>query len=250
MAILSAAKGLVIFQNAGFRGGRVLSFERTRKMTEIYALYSTQDGRVRYVGQSGDSALRFKEHQRGSLFTWFHRQWRQGYLVRRALLEVCDYDDRHSVEQKWIRRFPPSDLLNRRKLRPWWLPPVGKPPVVPEIVSYMRRHISNVDGFRGVQCDCQTDYYRVLVYNGRWVEWLKTGDELPGGSEPIWFSDLAQAVNARDKIHRALRGPASWHRTKLPLLRISLLMNARRQEDVIASAAWEQERYQKEGYVW
>jgi hypothetical protein len=35
-------------------------------MTKIYALYSTRDGRVRHVGQSGDHAFRFKEHLRSA----------------------------------------------------------------------------------------------------------------------------------------------------------------------------------------
>jgi hypothetical protein len=92
--------------SSGCRVGRVLSFERTREMAEIYGLYTTRNGLVRYVGQSGDRAQRLKEHQRGSLFRWFHHEWRQGYLVQCALLEVCDDDDRHSVEQKWIWHFP------------------------------------------------------------------------------------------------------------------------------------------------
>jgi hypothetical protein len=223
-------------------------------MAEIYALYSTRDGRVRYVGRSGDCALRFKDHLRSAerskenplLDTWFHQEWGDRYLVRYALLDVCDYDKRGDVEKKWIWRFPGADLLNQRNRFSWWNP---KPPVIPEIVKYMRSPISNVDGFRGVHYDCDTGYYRVLVYNRRWVKWLE-GDELPGGSAPIWFSDLARAVNARDKIHRAPRGPADWHRRKLPLIRISLLMKGRCQEDIIASGAWEEARYRKEGYVW
>jgi hypothetical protein len=68
---------------------------------EIYALYSTRDGRVRYVGQSGDSALRFKEHLRlegGPVSGWIRHEWRNGYLVQYAVLETCDYDNRHPVE--------------------------------------------------------------------------------------------------------------------------------------------------------
>jgi hypothetical protein len=207
-------------------------------MAGIYALYSTRDGRVRYVGQSGDCALRFKDHLRSAerskenplLDTWFHQEWGDGYLVRYALLEVCDYDKRGDVEKKWIWRFPGADLLNQRNRFSWLNP---KPPVIAEIVKYMRSHISNVHGFRGVHYDCQTDYYRVLVYNGRWVEWLNTGDELPGGSAPIWFSDLAAALSARNNEED------SYH----------ALMKARRQEDIIASAAREEERLRTEGWV-
>jgi hypothetical protein len=96
----------------------------------------------------------------------------------------------------------------------------------------MRRHKFNVDGFRGVTYDSEWGYYRVLVCDGYWVRWLE-GDELPGGSASIWFSDLARAVSARDNEERCYRD----------------LMEARRREDIIASAEWEQERIQTEGYA-
>jgi hypothetical protein len=88
----------------------------------------------------------------------------------------------------------------------------------------MRRHKSNVGGFRGVHYDCQSGYYRVLVYNGYWVRWLE-GDELPGGSASIWFPDLAQALNARDRKHPQ-----------------QALMEARRREDIVVSETRERER--------
>jgi hypothetical protein len=202
-------------------------------MAEIYALYSTRDGRVRYVGQSGDcAALRFKEHLRSwgcPLKEWFHREWRDGYLVRYAVLETCDYDMRHGTETTWIWRFPSSDLLNRHKQRPWYWQTV-RPPVIPVIKKYMRRHSFNVEGFRGVSYDHDVGYYRVLVYSGSGVRWLR-GDELPGGSADIWFSDLARALNVRDGKYP--------HR---------LRMQARRWKDIIASRAREQERIREEGY--
>jgi hypothetical protein len=196
---------------------------------EIYALYSTRDGRVRYVGQSGDRTLRFKEHLRSAetwpngcpLNKWFQHEWRHGYPVRYALVDVCDYNTRHAAETNWIWRFPRSDLLNRHKRRPWWLSE-PKPPVIPEIVGYRRQRIFNVGGFRGVHYDRHEGHYRVLRYNGYRVYWLQ-GDELPGGSASIWFSDLARALNARDakEPHRAL-------------------MEARRRADIIVSQAREE----------
>jgi len=190
---------------------------------EIYALYSTRDGRVRYIGQSGDRTLRFKEHLRSAetlpslcpLDRWFHHEWRHGYLVRYALLEVCDYDQRHAVETKWIWRFPGSDLLNRRKQRPWWS--AIRPPVIAEINKYMRRHVFNVEGFRGVHYDCQVGCYRVLIYNGHWVKWLE-GDDTIWDDESVWFSDLARALDARDNKEHSNRA----------------LIEARRQKDIRA----------------
>jgi hypothetical protein len=207
---------------------------------EVYALYSTRDGRVRYVGQSGDRIARFKDHKRCAesrprrclLDRWFHQEWRDGYLVRHARLEVCDYNKRDQEETKWIWRFPWADLLNQRKWPPWWEPQVRKPPRVAEIDGYMRRYI-NVSGFRGVNYDCQTGYYRVLVYNGHWVKWLE-GDELPGGSASIWFSDLAQALSARDSEQDSYQA----------------LMKDRREADIISAHEREQERVARGEDLW
>jgi hypothetical protein len=208
-------------------------------MAEIYALWSTRDGRVRYVGESGDRLARFKEHagpwsSQFLIRRWFHHEWRHGYLIRHALLEVCPDDKRYEVEKEWIWRFPRADLLNLRKRRPWWNPTPGSLPRIREIENYRRRHKSNIDGFRGIHYDSHTGYFRVLVYNGDAAWWLK-GDELPGGSEAIWFSDLARAVSARDNEQDAYR----------------TLMKSRRREDIIAGHAREQERFRTEqGFIW
>jgi hypothetical protein len=62
-------------------------------MAEVYALYSSRDGVVRYVGQTGgDCSDRFKQHQRqaerrwaaSTLKGWFHSEWKAGYLVKCA----------------------------------------------------------------------------------------------------------------------------------------------------------------------
>jgi hypothetical protein len=210
-------------------------------MAEIYALYSTWDGLVRYVGESsGDRATRFKEHLRSAesrpdgcpLSRWFHQQWRRGYQVRHALLEVCDCDKRLQLEADWIKRFPRDDLLNRRKKAHVYLriggahvslpyrPP--NPPRIAEILSYMRRY-KNVDGFPGIQNDRDTEYYRVLVYNGRWApRWLQD-DRLADGQ---WFSDLARAVSARDKQQDFYRA----------------LMKERHEADIVAARNRERER--------
>ena len=152
---------------------------------------------------------------------WFHQEWRDGYPVRYALLEECDDGERHQVEERWIWRFPWADLLNRRKRPPWWQPQPLKPPRVDKIDDYMRRHRFNIEGRRGVHRERETGYYRVLVYNGRWVRWLEGGDE--GG---IWFSDLARALSARD-------GEEDFYRE---------LMKDRRQADIVAARAREEER--------
>lgn len=173
-------------------------------MAEIYGLYSAQDGIVRYVGQtSGTRDVRFKEHKRDAegpwtmphLCRWFHREWKCGFLIECALLQCCDYAERRRIETEWIRRFP--NLLNERKVRYWW-PPDHKPPTIPEIKKYIRRHIFNAGGFRGIQYWKEIDRYSVLVYNGGEPEWL-LGDAMPGGGGNIYFSDRTEALKARDK---------------------------------------------------
>jgi hypothetical protein len=47
----------------------------------------------------------------------------------------------------------------------------------------------------------------VLVYNGYYAHWLD-GDGAPGWEGDIWFSDLAQALTARNRFRRV--GHGSW----------------------------------------
>jgi hypothetical protein len=101
--------------------------------------------------------------------------------------------------------------------------------VVAEITKYMRGHIFNVDGFRGVHYSYDADCYRVLVYNGRWVKWLE-GDESVWDTRYIWFSDLARALDARDN-------EGHFNRS---------VMEARRFKDIIAAHMREQERLRTE----
>ncbi len=208
-------------------------------MAEIYALWSTRDGRVRYVGEFGDRLAQFKEHEgRWSnqylVRRWFHDEWRHGYLIGHALLDTCPYDKRYEVEREWIWRFPRADLLNVHKKRPWWNPTPASCTRVTEIDNYMRRHKSNFEGFHNIHYDSHMGYFRVLVYDGDAARWLE-GDELPGGSEPIWFSDLARAVSARDNEQHFYRA----------------LMKSRRREGIIEGQKREQERFRTEGgFVW
>ena len=170
-------------------------------MAEIYALYSSRNGIVRYVGETGGSCQdRFREHllySGGALRRWFLEEWQQGFPIRCALLEYCEYEARFDVETAWINKFP--TLLNERK-HYWW--PGRTPPKVQPIVKDMRRHLFNVGGFRGVHHDKQMDRFFVLIYTGRGFEWA-LGDEVPGLTASqggnIWFSDRTSAVKARDK---------------------------------------------------
>jgi hypothetical protein len=174
-------------------------------MAEIYALFSGRNGLVRYVGETGGAREdRFREHIKdrdSSLRGWFLEEWKQGYPIRCALLQWCEYEERFAVETAWINRSP--HLLNERKHYYW---SSVKPPRVPAIVKHMRRYRYNVGGFRGVHYDVQMDRYFVLIYTGsgrrHGFEWAR-GDEAPGLTASqggnIWFSDRTRALIARDK---------------------------------------------------
>lgn len=166
-------------------------------MAEIYGLYSARDGIVRYVGETGgERAARFKRHMRiefgryiTPVYTWLHAEWGEGYPVRCALLQWCPYAERLDVEREWISKFP--NLLNERKYRFRG----GRPPVIPEIKDYMRSHIFNCGGFRGIHYWKGIDRYAVFNCTGSWL----IGDEAPGWGGNIFFSDRTEALKARNK---------------------------------------------------
>ena len=176
-------------------------------MAEIYGLYSGRDGRVRYVGETGDSTLRFKEHLRtpsASVREWFHREWRDGYPIECGVLqESVDQDKRVRcrVERDWMEKFP--GLLNDRiSAYTRYMGARAKPPKILAITAYMRRYLCNVGGFRGIRWDRHWDRYQVLMYTGSGADWL-FGDEcdemMPGWGGNMWFADRTAALIARDK---------------------------------------------------
>lgn len=187
-------------------------------MAEIYGIFSTRDGLVRYVGQTiGDCQSRFDQHLREArypltaLHRWFHVEWRKGFPVRCGLLTSCDDTLRHRLETEWIGKFP--SLFNERKYNAWSAALMRKGPRVPSIEAYMRRHVFNVNGFRGVHYDIHKDRYFVLIYGGRSFEWM-LGDEAPGLTAHqggnIWFSDLSRALEARER-HRKNQPSIYWY---------------------------------------
>lgn len=184
-------------------------------MAEIYALFSGRDGAVRYVGQTlYPRKTRFEQHRRGAwerstqVQRWLINEWRHGFPVKCIRLEWCENSEREKRETAWIAKFP--DLLNDRKHTGWLgLKPRGpRPPKIPEIRKYMREHVFNVDGRRGIHYQISMDRYFVLICTGSNFEWV-IGDESPSTRGNIWFSDLASAENARDR-HRRYRPHLTW----------------------------------------
>lgn len=176
-------------------------------MFDIYALFSTRDHKVRYVGLTDGSYLfRFKQHKRGvalgrfipSVEIWMRGEWREGYPVECVRLHKVVAQERRQAEQvetEWMSKFPL--LLNERKYRYCG----NRPPTVPAIQEYKRTHRANCGGFRGVHWWGEVDRYSVLTESGEWLY----GDSAPGWNWDIFFSDHAEALEARDR-HRKRRG--------------------------------------------
>lgn len=98
-----------------------------------------------------------------------------------------------------MRKFP--NLLNDRK---YWFRG-GNPPVIPEIKNYMRSHVFNCGGFRGIHWWRQIDRYAVLTNRGEWL----LGDEAPGWGGNIFFSDRTEALKVRDR-YRHYQKHTNW----------------------------------------
>jgi hypothetical protein len=185
-------------------------------MAYIYALFSGRDGLVRYVGQTANTLeLRFKQHRKGNMYgysrvqDWMYGEWEAGFPVRIEKLEWCDYTQLDERETYWINRF--DGLLNTLKYyRPRWAARYREPvPKIPAITKYMRNHIFSAEGRRGIHYRRSIDMFYVLVPDRRDGFTYLEGDELPGGSGAIWFSDLARAENARDR-HRSFYRDRVW----------------------------------------
>jgi hypothetical protein len=170
-------------------------------MGEIYALFSTRNGMVRYVGKTtGTIARRFRQHAYDCesidtwVLGWLHQESKRGYPVEYVRLASCPDAECEVIETEWMNKFP--NLLNVRKYRLV----DGNPPVIPEIEKYMRSHLFNVNGFRGIHYSKQLERYSVFVYTGTPAgEWL-TGDEFPGCPQfgSFWFLNRTEALLARE----------------------------------------------------
>jgi hypothetical protein len=176
-------------------------------MAQIYGLYSTRDGIVRYVGQTGGAREdRFKEHERartGPLRRWFWNEWKHGFPVQSALLQYCNYEEREELETEWISRF--GNLLNKQKV----LYRGGAPQKIPEIEVHMRGHRFNVSGYRGIHRQVDRDRYCVLVLNTRSHYQHPSGPRWLLHDRSRWFPDLATALDARDR-HRQYAPEKYW----------------------------------------
>jgi len=88
-------------------------------MSYIYCLYSTEDGKPRYVGRASDRvSYRFKQHitaaldkEPGPLYDWMRDVWRRSHDVAVYMLQQDMVPkDVDLFEQYWIGQF--ADLLN------------------------------------------------------------------------------------------------------------------------------------------
>lgn len=175
-------------------------------MASVYALYSCRNGLVRYVGMTiGTADRRFDLHRRwhhdgsGVVRDWMFREWGDGFPVRIEVLERCESSQVGDRETYWMNLF--DNLLNQRKYFRPGLPPHRRLPTpkVPAIAKYVRNHTFNFEGRLGIHYRHSIDMYFVLVPDRDEELRPLIGDELPGGSRAMWFSDLARANNARDR---------------------------------------------------
>lgn len=88
-------------------------------MGEIYGLYSTRDGQIRYVEQTEYTArkrldlivTKALEREPGALYDWIREEWRADHDVRaRVLQDDIVPADLEMFEQYWIEQF--GGLLN------------------------------------------------------------------------------------------------------------------------------------------
>ncbi len=88
-------------------------------MGEIYGLYSTRDGQVRYVGQTEYHArkrldlivTKALDREPGTLFDWVRDEWRAGHEVKAQVLQDDVIPaDLEMFEAYWIEQF--AGLLN------------------------------------------------------------------------------------------------------------------------------------------
>lgn len=93
-------------------------------MGEIYGLYSTRDGQIRYVGQTEYTAYKSLdqiitkalERQTGALFKWIQDEWRDEHDVRaRILQDDIIPADLEMFVTYWKEQF--SGLLDEEVLR-------------------------------------------------------------------------------------------------------------------------------------
>jgi len=88
-------------------------------MSYIYCLYSTEDGKPRYVGRANDKvSYRFKQHitaaldkEPGPVYDWMRDVWRRNhdiafYILQQGIVPI----DVDLFEKYWIDQF--TDLLN------------------------------------------------------------------------------------------------------------------------------------------
>lgn len=85
----------------------------------VYCLYSTEDGRPRYVGKASDKvSYRFRKHVAdaldmapGPVNDWIRDVWRRSHdVVFYTIQERIIPDDLNMFEQYWIDQF--ADLVN------------------------------------------------------------------------------------------------------------------------------------------
>ena len=185
-------------------------------MRIIYCLYSTRDGKPRYVGETDQaSQARLGKHEGDAkgdpykkpelvgVHPWMRKEWFSGHDIE--IFPIPSSEDAN--EEWWIMKFP--NLLNIR--HGYRSPRIEKPEgraVRKKCEKEARKRKDNYGRFHGITYYPTEDAYTVTaVCWGNPLEfcqrWYVEGDSLPGTDRPrCWFTDINRAIETRDIIRK------------------------------------------------
>jgi len=193
----------------------------------VYCLFSTRNAKPEYVGRTWrDTNERFYEHTRKALngnslpcYKWMRSEWTAGFDVFHADLSVAsnlfleNYND-HRRERLWIYWLQPSCndrlVMKRNEYEPFEHK-IEK--AITSLHGYCRRsyrdRLYNHEGYIGITYYHTYNAHTAHVYTEEHGFRQAYGDTQPSWDDPIWFSDLVAAIDARDKLRASIEAQAN-----------------------------------------
>lgn len=184
----------------------------------IYCLYSTSNGKPRYIGKSTQAlGSRYRQHEidaadgdtKQPLHRWMRKEWLAGHDIRIHEIAYGITEEKLSFHEKgWMRNF--EDLLN---VRGKYFLGFQEQPAGTQIRQLCEKatakQIDNCGGYHGVTFYPTEDAYQVTVrwgFEEAFCNWIHVlGDSLPGtDSHRYWFTDMNLAIEARDNMREQL----------------------------------------------
>jgi hypothetical protein len=207
----------------------------------IYGLYSTRDGKIRYIGETNHPKRRLGQHIKGlygekidnrQIYNWAGEECFKGFEIDLIVIEECDYRERRLREQFYIAKY--NNLLNDRHGESIGIYGSRDDPEnklmqnkLIEINNLISEQSWNLEGFTGVTRINKTEWFYVKIC-ARWTEIYEAKMMNHPSTIPIeitnyslrvverpyepWeegmehlFEDLNEAINARDEAMKNLR---------------------------------------------